>query len=73
MQLWVFVPCARGRASATSAPSPGQQTCPSLLRGLVIESSKKVWALDTTYIPIGTRFRLSGGRDRCGQPQSAGA
>jgi putative transposase len=42
--------------SNTSAPQPGHHIYPYLLRGMAIESSNQVWALDTTYIPMASGF-----------------
>ena len=42
--------------SATSRPATGHIIYPYLLRGLAIESSNQVWALDTTYIPMARGF-----------------
>lgn len=40
----------------TSKRAPGHKIYPYLLRGLVIERSNQVWALDTTYIPMARGF-----------------
>jgi len=40
----------------TSAPHPGHQIYPYLLRGLSIERANQVWALDTTYVPMACGF-----------------
>jgi putative transposase len=42
--------------SNTSAPQSGHHIYPYLLRGMAIESSNQVWALDTTYIPMARGF-----------------
>ena len=42
--------------SATSRPAPGHIIYPYLLRGMAIEHSNQVWALDTTYIPMARGF-----------------
>ena len=42
--------------SCTSAPAPGHTIYPYLLRGLAIQETNQVWALDTTYIPMARGF-----------------
>lgn len=41
----------------TSKRAPGHKIYPYLLRELAIRRPNQVWALDTTYIPIGPRLR----------------
>lgn len=44
------------RRPNTSKPAPGHKIYPYLLRGLVIERSNQVWAMDITYIPMARGF-----------------
>ena len=44
------------RKPGTSKKHPGHKVYPYLLRGLLIERSNQVWALDTTYIPMAKGF-----------------
>ena len=44
------------RKPGTSKKHPGHKVYPYLLRGLLIERSNHVWALDTTYIPMAKGF-----------------
>ena len=44
------------RKPGTSKKHPGRKVYPYLLRGLLIERSNQVWALDTTYIPMAKGF-----------------
>ncbi len=44
------------RKPGTSTKHPGHKVHPYLLRGLLIEKSNHVWALDTTYIPMAKGF-----------------
>jgi len=44
------------RKPGTSKKHPGNKIYPYLLRGLVINRSNQVWALDTTYIPMAKGF-----------------
>lgn len=44
------------RKPGTSKKHPGHKIYPYLLRGLTIDRSNQVWALDTTYIPMARGF-----------------
>jgi putative transposase len=44
------------RRPRTTRKHPGHQVYPYLLRGLAIESSNQVWAMDITYIPMARGF-----------------
>src|SRR5215212_3714902 len=44
------------RRPNTSKPSPGHQIYPYLLRGLTVERTNQVWAMDITYIPMARGF-----------------
>jgi putative transposase len=44
------------RRPRTTRKHPGHQVYPYLLRGLVIERSNQVWAMDITYIPMARGF-----------------
>jgi putative transposase len=44
------------RKPGTSKKHPGHKVYPYQLRGLLIERSNQVWALDTTYIPMAKGF-----------------
>jgi putative transposase len=44
------------RKPGSSKKYPGHKIYPYLLRGLVINRSNHVWALDTTYIPMAKGF-----------------
>ena len=44
------------RKPGTSKKHPGHKVYPYLLRGLTIDRSNQVWALDTTYIPMAKGF-----------------
>jgi putative transposase len=44
------------RRKSTSKRHPGHQIYPYLLRGVTIEESNHVWALDITYIPMRRGF-----------------
>lgn len=44
------------RKPGTSKKHPEHKVYPYLLRGLIIERSNQVWALDTTYIPMAKGF-----------------
>jgi putative transposase len=44
------------RKPGTSKKHPGHKIYPYLLRGLKIDKSNQVWALDTTYIPMARGF-----------------
>ena len=44
------------RKPGTSKKHPGHKVYPYLLRGVSIDRSNQVWALDTTYIPMAKGF-----------------
>jgi putative transposase len=44
------------RRPNTSKPAPGHKIYPYLLRGLKVERSNQVWAMDITYIPMARGF-----------------
>ena len=44
------------RKPGTSTKHPGHKVYPYLLRGMNINQSNQVWALDTTYIPMARGF-----------------
>ena len=44
------------RRPSTSKPAPGHKIYPYLLRGLTIDRSNQVWAMDITYIPMARGF-----------------
>ena len=44
------------RRPNTSKPAPGHKIYPYLLRGLAVERSNQVWAMDITYIPMARGF-----------------
>ena len=44
------------RRPRTTKPEPGHKIYPYLLRGLAIERSNQVWAMDITYIPMRKGF-----------------
>ncbi len=44
------------RRPRTTRKHPGHQVYPYLLRGLAIERSNQVWAMDITYIPMARGF-----------------
>ena len=44
------------RRPNTSKPAPGHKIYPYLLRGLKIERTNQVWAMDITYIPMARGF-----------------
>ena len=44
------------RRPGTSKKHPGHKVYPYLLRGMTINRSNQVWALDTTYIPMAKGF-----------------
>lgn len=44
------------RKPGTSKKHPGHKVYPYLLRGMTINRSNQVWAMDTTYIPMAKRF-----------------
>ena len=44
------------RKPNTSKPAPGHKIYPYLLRGLAVERSNQVWAMDITYIPMERGF-----------------
>lgn len=44
------------RKPGTSKKHPGHKVYPYLLRGMTINRSSQVWALDTTYIPMAKGF-----------------
>jgi len=44
------------RRPNTSKSAPGHKIYPYLLRGLVIDRPKQVWAMDITYIPMARGF-----------------
>lgn len=44
------------RRPNTSKPAPGHRIYPYLLRGVTIERSNQVWAMDITYIPMARGF-----------------
>src|SRR5256886_17534934 len=39
-----------------SKPEPGPRVYPYLLRGLAIDRSNQVWAMDITYVPMARGF-----------------
>jgi putative transposase len=41
---------------STSKPAPGHMIYPYLLRGLTVDRSNQVWAMDITYIPMARGF-----------------
>jgi putative transposase len=44
------------RRPNTSKPAPGHKIYPYLLRNLVVDRPKQVWAMDITYIPMARGF-----------------
>jgi putative transposase len=44
------------RRPNTSKPAPGHKIYPYLLRGVAVERSNQVWAMDVTYIPMARGF-----------------
>jgi putative transposase len=44
------------RKPDTSKPAPGHKIYPYLLRGMTIDRSNQVWAMDITYIPMARGF-----------------
>ena len=44
------------RRPNTSKPAPGHKIYPYLLRGVAVERSNQVWAMDITYIPMARGF-----------------
>lgn len=44
------------RRPNTSKPAPGHRIYPYLLRGMTIDRSNQVWAMDITYIPMARGF-----------------
>ncbi len=44
------------RKPNTSKPAPGHKIYPYLLRGMVIDTPDKVWAMDITYVPMARGF-----------------
>jgi len=44
------------RPPNTSKPAPGHKIYPYLLRGVAVERSNQVWAMDVTYIPMARGF-----------------
>jgi transposase InsO family protein len=61
------------RKPNTSRRHAAHKIWPYLLRNRRIERSNQVWALDTTYIPIARRLRVSDGGGRLGEPPRARA
>src|SRR4051794_30580709 len=44
------------RKPSTSKPAPGHKIYPYLLRGMVVDTPDKVWAMDITYVPMARGF-----------------
>jgi putative transposase len=44
------------RKPDTSKPAPGHKIYPYLLRGMVVDTPDKVWAMDITYVPMARGF-----------------
>ena len=44
------------RRPSTSKPAPGHKIYSYLLRGMVIDRPKQVWAMDITYVPMAKGF-----------------
>jgi putative transposase len=44
------------RKPNTSKPAPGHKIYPYLLRGMVVDTPDKVWAMDITYVPMACGF-----------------
>jgi putative transposase len=44
------------RRPNTSKPAPGHKIYPYLLRGMVVDTPDKVWAMDITYVPMARGF-----------------
>jgi putative transposase len=44
------------RKPNTSKPAPGHKIHPYLLRGMVVDTPDKVWAMDITYVPMARGF-----------------
>ena len=44
------------RKPHTSKPAPGHKIYPYLLRGMVVDTPDKVWAMDITYVPMARGF-----------------
>ena len=44
------------RKPNTSKPAPGHKIYPYLLRGRVVDTPDKVWAMDITYVPMARGF-----------------
>src|SRR3982751_2544494 len=44
------------RKPSTSKPAPGHKIYPYLLRGVVVDTPDKVWAMDITYVPMARGF-----------------
>ena len=44
------------RKPNTSKPAPGHKIYPYLLRGMVVDTPDKVWAMDITYVPMARGF-----------------
>ena len=47
---------AISRKPNTSKPAPGHKIYPYLLRGMVVDTPDKVWAMDITYVPMARGF-----------------
>ncbi len=47
------------RRPRTTKPEPGHKIYPYLLRGIEIRRPNQVWAMDITYIPMGTASSIS--------------
>ena len=44
------------REPNTSKPAPGHKIYPYLLRGMMVDTPDKVWAMDITYVPMARGF-----------------
>jgi putative transposase len=47
---------ALGPKPNTTKPAPGHKIYPYLLRGMVVDTPDKVWAMDITYVPMARGF-----------------